>query len=393
MSTDNTRTPSKRRAEPISKRTAKNGAVTYEFRVDVGLRPDGTRDRRRFTYRTMAEARREYRRVTAEVAAGTYTAPSNITVKVACEQWLAGKRDIREVTREGYRFALLHAERAVGDLPLQHVTKAHLDAMVEKMLSSGSRKGKPLSHRQVQFTMRTLRAVFEDARKQGMVARNVAELVEVPRGTRREMKTWTLEQARQFAAHVRGNRLAACWSLTLEGLRRSEVLGLAWSAVDFEAGTVSIVASRVAVGTGKETMIGDPKSSHGRRVLPMPEVVMKELRALRTAQNAERLAFGPGYLDDHGLVARHEDGRPIRPEWYSDEFARQCEAAKVPVIRLHDARHTSVSLALDAGMSIAAVSHWHGHSPDEMLRTYTHAQPDSLKAVGSTILGGDEAVA
>ena len=56
---------------------------------------------------------------------------------------------------------------------------------------------------------------------------------------------------------------------------------------------------------------------------------------------------------DHSPEAwqAHEDGRPIRPEWYSDEFARQCEAAKVPVIRLHDARHTSVSDGVRASSS------------------------------------------
>ena len=47
-----------RRAEPISKRTASNGATTYEFRADVGTKSDGSSDRRRFTYRTLAEARR-----------------------------------------------------------------------------------------------------------------------------------------------------------------------------------------------------------------------------------------------------------------------------------------------------------------------------------------------
>ncbi len=61
-----------RRAEPITKRTAKNGAMSYEFRADVGIKPDGSRDRRRFTFRTLAEARAEFRRITSEVAKGTY---------------------------------------------------------------------------------------------------------------------------------------------------------------------------------------------------------------------------------------------------------------------------------------------------------------------------------
>jgi hypothetical protein len=61
-----------RRAEPITKRTAKNGAVSYEFRADVGTKPDGSRDRRRFTYRTLAEARR----YTAGSAARSRPAPT-----------------------------------------------------------------------------------------------------------------------------------------------------------------------------------------------------------------------------------------------------------------------------------------------------------------------------
>lgn len=59
-----------RRAEPITKRTSTSGTVTYEFRPDVGTKPDGSRDRRRFTYRTLAEAKRAYRRITSEVASG-----------------------------------------------------------------------------------------------------------------------------------------------------------------------------------------------------------------------------------------------------------------------------------------------------------------------------------
>jgi len=69
-----------RRAEPITQHIAKNGTVSYWFQADVGTKPDGSRDRRRFTYRTKAEARREYRRITTEVAAGTYTRRTAITV-------------------------------------------------------------------------------------------------------------------------------------------------------------------------------------------------------------------------------------------------------------------------------------------------------------------------
>lgn len=128
-----------RRAEPITKRTAKNGAVTWEFRADLGTKPDGSRDRRRFTYRTQAEARRELRRITHEVAAGTYTRRSSITVDEACELWLAGRRGIRAVTRKGYGDDLKPVRRYLGAKKLQQLSKADGDHLVEWMLTEGRR--------------------------------------------------------------------------------------------------------------------------------------------------------------------------------------------------------------------------------------------------------------
>ncbi|WP_283614058.1 site-specific integrase [Mycolicibacterium poriferae] len=126
-----------RRAEPITKRTAKNGTVSYEFRADVGSKPNGARDRRRFTYRTLAEARREYRRITTEVAAGTYARKSTITVDEACDEWLAGRRGIRSVTLQGYTHDLKAVRRYLGGKKLQELSKSDGDALVEWMLTQG----------------------------------------------------------------------------------------------------------------------------------------------------------------------------------------------------------------------------------------------------------------
>ena len=113
--------------------------MSYEFRADVGLQPDGSRDRRRFTFRTLAEARREYRRITSEVAAGTYARRTAITVDEACDQWLAGRRGIRRVTLEGYRHDLKPVRRHLGGKKLQQITKADGDGLVEWMLTEGRR--------------------------------------------------------------------------------------------------------------------------------------------------------------------------------------------------------------------------------------------------------------
>lgn len=134
MTTEEKRT---RRSEPITKRVAKNGTVSYTFQVDVGEKPDGKRDRRRFTYPKMEEARKEFRRISAEVTAGTYSKPTTMTVDEACEAWLAGRRGVRAVTLRGYRTDLKPVRRFLGGKKLQQLTKEDGDALVSWMLTEG----------------------------------------------------------------------------------------------------------------------------------------------------------------------------------------------------------------------------------------------------------------
>jgi hypothetical protein len=71
MTTTREQSKPTRRAEPINTHVSKAGITSYWFRCDVGAKPDGSSDRRKFTYPTRAEARKALRRISSEVAAGT----------------------------------------------------------------------------------------------------------------------------------------------------------------------------------------------------------------------------------------------------------------------------------------------------------------------------------
>ncbi|GFG68080.1 integrase [Mycobacterium kubicae] len=452
-----------RRAEPITKGRGHRGETVYSFRVDVGTRPDGSRERQRFTFSTLAEARREYRRITTEVAAGTFVRRDKTTVGVFLAGWLDGRRDLRPGTLAGYRFALKPVIDHVGAVPLQHLRTADLDALttlrmagqpvaqsdkrgrrsaevltwlrarpdgasygemfaefgnagekaLARLVASGevtrpargryaaARPADPerpkvaggVSARTVVTMLVVLSSALDDAVAQGLVARNVARLVKRPKIAAAEMAFWTPDEAERFRVHISSDRLAACWLLTLAGLRRSEVLGLRWADVDFDAGTITIAQGRVVVGGG--TVTGAPKSMRSARTLPMPPVLEAALRAFRTRQAEERLALGGGWPDT-GLVAVNADGSPIRPETYSKAFAAHCAAAGVPVIRLHDVRHTAATMLLDGGTTPSATAKWLGHDPAITLRVYGHVYDDALASAGDALLGrsrasGDEA--
>jgi integrase len=464
-----------RRAEPISRRVSKNGTVSYEFRADLGTKPDGTRDRRRFTYSTYREAKKELRRITSEVAAGTYNRPTAITVDQACDEWLAGRRGIRQVTLYGYEMDLKPVRRYLGGKQLQKLTKADGDALVEWMLTEartsprhyrdGSLAGRVvalvsehpegvpaaaikaalpgdvhsalsallaagrvtrprrgvytpaaepttaddshgiaaekrgLSPQTVRSTLTTFGAVVGSYVDQGVLPRNVIALAERPkdadpddavplpqdtRGTGPTAKSWTLAEVGRFRESVRDHRLFACWLLSCYGLRRSEVLGLRWGAVDLGTGMLSIRRGRVAVGT--ETVEGAPKSRRSRRDLPLPADVTEALRALKIKQKAEAIALKRGWSDDR-LVAVHEDGTALRPEGYTDQFQRLRSRAGLRRIRLHGLRNTSVSLMLDQGHPPHIVAAWHGHDPAVALSIYADVKADELRVVGASLFG------
>jgi hypothetical protein len=137
-----------RRALPITKRVARNGKVSYTFQIDAGTKPDGSRDRRRYTYTTLAEAKREYARITTEATAGTLVRRDKVTLGAFLTERLESRR-VRPNTLDGYRAALKPVIDHLGTVPLQHLDTPHLDELVTLRLTGepilGS-SGKSVGH-------------------------------------------------------------------------------------------------------------------------------------------------------------------------------------------------------------------------------------------------------
>lgn len=142
--------------------------------------------------------------------------------------------------------------------------------------------------------------------------------------------------------------------------------------------------SYVGGGSSRRGTAEDPP---GARTLPLDSALVAALRALRKQQHQERLAAGPVYDGSAGKVVVNELGVPPRPEWYSDRFAALAREAGVPVIRLHDARHTSVTIMRSLGVASHVVAAWHGHDETVMSRTYTHTYLDEMRAAAQRLAG------
>lgn len=173
---------------------------------------------------------------------------------------------------------------------------------------------------------------------------------------------WTPAQARQFLASVAEDPDALLWRFYLAtGCRRGEALGLRWSDVDLDAGRVSIVQQYTMVGA-VPTMLS-VKSDRSRRVVDLDPATIDALRRHRVEQAERRLAVGPAYDPDGlDLVFAKADGSAHHPKRVSARFKRRVARAEVPMLRLHDVRHTAASIMLASGEQARVVQERLGHS-------------------------------
>jgi integrase len=217
----------------------------------------------------------------------------------------------------------------------------------------------------------------------GIIATNPASSrLVLPRIVRREMTVWSSHDTRKFLDATAEERLGALWRLILTtGLRRGEALGLRWSDVDLRAGSASVSQNLVVVA-GKLAM-STPKGEPRRVSLPAGTV--EALRAHRACQGREQRLCGPAWADS-GLVFTTAVGSPLDPNNVYDDFRDACRRAEVPVIRLHDGRHTAATLALQGGAHPKLVQEMLGHASIEMtLDTYSHVVPGMHREVADRI--------
>jgi len=142
-------------------------------------------------------------------------------------------------------------------------------------------------------------------------------------------------------------------------MRRGEAIRLRWEDVDLD-GQCLFVVQQITEVRGR-SVVGTPKTKRGTRLVPIDAGTVAMLCRHREAQGIERVAWGPAW-NVAGLVLTREDGRPLRPEYATRHFQALSQNLGLPVIRLHDLRHTSASLALAAGVEMKVVSDRLGHS-------------------------------
>lgn len=362
----------------------------YEVRVH-GKRLDGSRFQHKKRFTSVEAAVKWRSTVVSELAHGTHVAPSEITVRQAVDSWLVGQR-IRPKTMSAYVTSLRPLVDALGDKPVQQVTKDDIEVVVQSLVAGTSAMGtwrapekltKNKKETRAAWAATSInpmlaraRAIFDDLMAQGIVVRNPAALVKSLPTEKTEMHTLDSDQVTKLLATSAADPFGIAWQLAMYGLRRGEILALGWAGIDFDESTIAISAARLAVSGGSVT--GATKTKTSTRTLPMPEDLARALKAERKRQREAKLALGSKW-HDAGLVVVDEFGNPPHPDTLTKAWGKALAGAGLPHVRLHDARHSCATLMHMRGVPVAVIAAWLGHQDAGFtLRTYAHSTNDAL---------------
>lgn len=298
------------------------------------------------------------------------------------DEWL--ERRVTQVTpgtHRGYRTtAELYIKPSFRGVALSSLDRRVIEDFYSGLLRHGGSRGRPLSPSSIARVHTVLNGALKDAVLDGLLDVNPAGRARRPQRDPRkteiddDLHVWTVEQAAHFLDEVDEHPQRALWHLAIgTGARRGELLGLRWSEVDLDARVIRITRSLSRVD-GVTRLLGT-KTSRLRTLSIGPDVV-DALDREREAQEARRRSAGSAWNNEWGLVFTDGDGTPLRPSRVSDEFRRLVNVLDVPVIRLHDLRHTHASLLLAQGAPMKLVSERLGHAKIAMtMDTYAHLLP------------------
>lgn len=378
----------------IYKRT-RDGRLTGYVAALTYADADGRTQRIRVYGPTRADAREKLKKARERIESGAPARDAMMPVGAWLAHWRAttlAASDRKQATRALYEgLSRLHLEpEPFGAIRLDKLKPSD----VEKLVLTMRAKTKPgtkgvdglpgghvraLSDSTIRSTYTVLRAGLDGAVRDGLLAKNPAAAVKRPGVERVEAKHLDRRAVAQVLAAADGSRYhPALVLVAATGLRRGEVLALAWDRVDLDAAVLKVAATIGRIGG--QLVISAPKTERSRRTVPLSPAVVELLRKHRAAQAAERLRAGDQWQDS-GLVFTTELGRPVDPRNLLRTMEIAAKAAGVGDVGLHTIRHSAAVAWLEQGVHIKAVADLLGHSSIAITGDiYGHTSDDTARA-------------
>jgi integrase len=325
--------------------------------VSLGFGPDGKRIRPRVSGKTKTIVQEKLKKLHEELETGLRTDQGN-TVRRAAEDWLdegLSGRAAKTVKKNENVLAPILA--AIGARKLRELTAGDVHQALTIMAQRYSSAAVAMGHN-------ALTRAIRHAEARDLIGRNVATLVETPKGEAgRPSNSLTLEQASTLLAAAEGTRMHAYISLCLAtGIRTEEARALRWEHVDFGDPVAHPPVPASAAVWRSVRSHGDTKTEKSRRTLALPDMAVNALWTHKERQATERLAAG-GQCSEHDLVFSTRTGGALDAANVRREFKAACRAAKLGEHWTpRELRHSFVSLMSSSGVPVEEIARLADHS-------------------------------
>jgi integrase len=325
--------------------------------VSLGYGPDGKRIRRKVSGKSKAVVQDRLKTLHSDLDSGVRASP-NYTVRRAAEDWLKEGLDGRSAkTIKKNENVLAPILTAIGARRLRELTADDVRQALTTMAARYSTAAVAMGHNALTRTIR-------HAEARALVGRNVATLVDTPKGQAgRPSKSLTLGQASALLAAAEGTRMHAYIALCLAtGIRTEEARALRWEHVDFGDPDAEPPMPASAAVWRSVRSHGDTKTEKSRRTLALPQMAVDALRVQKERQAEERQAAG-ARCSDLDLVFATRTGAALDAANVRREFRAACKAAKLGQDWTpRELRHSFVSLMSSSGVPVEEIARLAGHS-------------------------------
>lgn len=300
------------------------------------------------------------------------------------KQWLKNtKGSIRGSTYESYRAKIdSYIIPFFGATKLCAINKQRVQEFYNYL-----RDDLKLASSTIYNTHSVLSLIMYNAVDDDMILKNPCNRTKRPKVCVKEHNFYSIDECQKLFAAFEGDAMLPMLQITVTlGLRRSEAIGLRWSAIDFDAKTISI--THTVVQAQNRVFAEDrTKSETSRRTFVMFPEIEKILLNLKKNENYYRNFFGNVY-NENDYVFKWPNGVCFRPEYVTLHLEKVIKKNGLRPIRFHDLRHSCASILYSLGYGVKEIQMWLGHSsPDITLKTYTHLFDQAKLDTGRVLCG------
>ena len=340
----------------------------------------------------LLQARMELELALEEQAQQEEERQSKLTFTQFMRDWLQMKQhNVDESTYASYRFSvekgiIPYFEEKHPGLLLTELTAKHIQDYYTYELRERNVSANTVKHRHANIGNALKYAVRMD-----LLVANPAEKVVLPRMQGYVASYYNEKELAVLFEKVKGTHLElGVFLASYYGLRRSEILGLKWSAVDFERKTITIKHTVMTVNeNGKERLIQKDrtKNKSSYRTLPLVAPFEELLLRLRKNQTENRRLCGNCYCTKYlDYIYVNEIGELVKPSYLS-RLSQFLKDNDLRPIRFHDLRHSCASLLLANGVNLKDIQSWLGHSTiSTTANIYVHQEFASKISSANAIL-------